>query len=171
MAIFKRRKNQTVAELEDYYANKKTRAGMAWVMAVLSLLVTVAVISALFFGGRWIYRTVTKNDKNETTTTESTSNTSNGLSYSGDNSSNSSGSVTPSDEFPSVVSDQAASTSVPNSTRTNTPTPSNNSTATAPSKGKTDLPNTGAGEVLVIVPIIAMIFGYLVFLKNYRETK
>ena len=58
MALFKNREKRTIAQLEDYYASRHSNA-KAWAMAFLSLLITVAVLSAIFFGGRWLYRTLT----------------------------------------------------------------------------------------------------------------
>jgi len=164
MAIFKRRKNQTVAELEEYYATKKARSGMAWIMALLSLLITVLVVSGLFFGGRWVYRaltddsievTVSNTDMNEQQTKESAGDNN----QSGDN------------YFPNVVTDEAASTntpSTPNSPSTpSTPNTNGTSTSTAPTGVDNNLPNTGAGEILIVTPLVAMVVGYLISRKYH----
>ena len=68
MALFNRRKDQTISDLEDYYANRNNRTGMAWLMAFLSLLVTIGIIGALFFGGRWVYRALTDDTQQLLTT-------------------------------------------------------------------------------------------------------
>ncbi len=126
-------------------------------MATISLLITVLVVSGLFFGGRWGYRKITKDDKKPDTT-----------SIVAESGSQTNGTVTPTADFPSVVTDQAASTSVPNTSRSNT-TPV---ASTAPSKGSTEIPNTGAGESTFGLLIIIVILGYLfsvtkkAFLKN-----
>lgn len=65
MPLFKKNKQTTTAipELQEYYASKnKENAGRAWLLAFGSLLLTSAVIVGLFLGGRWLYRTVTKED-------------------------------------------------------------------------------------------------------------
>lgn len=151
MAIFKRRKNQTVAELEEYYASKQTRTGMAWVMAVVSLFITVLVVTALFFGGRWIYRSFT--DNNEQVTVSENNGTDSRAEDFGttENEQDSDG------YFPSVVTDEAASTDTPSGSNTATSTPNTGG----------DLPDTGAGEVLIFAPLLAMIAGYL-FSRKYQ---
>ncbi|MDQ2973703.1 MAG: hypothetical protein M3Q79_04480 [bacterium] len=74
MALFNRRKTTTdIPELQEYYAAKRANnSAGAWVLALISLVVTVLVILGLFFGGRWLWRTLTGNDedKNVTTTQE-----------------------------------------------------------------------------------------------------
>jgi hypothetical protein len=53
-------KNNVPAEIQDYYqAEKRERTGVAWLVAVVTLLVTVAIALGLFFGGRWLYRQLT----------------------------------------------------------------------------------------------------------------
>lgn len=72
MALFKQNKKKTVAELEDYYAKQETKSTfMAWVMAFLSLFITVAALAILFFGGRWLYRTLTDDGDNSAQTSQS----------------------------------------------------------------------------------------------------
>ncbi len=44
-------------EVQQYYdAERRQHMGIAWLIAFLSLVVTVLVASGLFFGGRWAYR-------------------------------------------------------------------------------------------------------------------
>lgn len=70
-ALFKKKNETTIAELEEYYANqKKGRSATAWFMAFLSILITVAIIVGLFFAGRWIYRTFIDDDSSDNITTE-----------------------------------------------------------------------------------------------------
>src|SRR4051812_17064489 len=69
---FKRRKKENgkpvPSEVKQYYASEhRERVGLAWLVAFASLILTVAIIAGLFFGGRWIYRKVTNNDKKPTT--------------------------------------------------------------------------------------------------------
>ncbi len=78
MAILgKKNTNSTkIPELQDYYANQKNEStGVAWLLAVGSLLVTVAIFVGLFAGGRWLYRKATDNDNKITTTTQTTDTT------------------------------------------------------------------------------------------------
>jgi hypothetical protein len=175
--LFKRKNNKTtIAELEEYYANqnqKKARPFRTWVMALFSIFVAIALIIALFLAGRWLYDTVfndsaeapTTSDTNgandidlptfdgnivgqgnsstdNTSTEGNTSNTGGGSDVASDNTSDSS---------EGVVSDQAASTSESNIDRVVTTGASED-----------EIPNTGAGEILIIAPIIAAIAGYTV---------
>lgn len=59
-------------EVKDYYTSEhRERVGLAWLIAFISLVVTVAIILGLFYGGRWVYRSLTDDDKGtETTETE-----------------------------------------------------------------------------------------------------
>lgn len=162
MALFNRRKSQTITELEDYYANKGTRSGMAWLMAFLSLLVTVAVIAGLFFGGRWLYRTLTDDDSSKpTVATTSTKPNGSANVNSPEDSGSSTGSVSgevSNDDFPSVVTDEAASTDVPNTDRL---AAVNGSTTTTPTSTNDTIPNTGAGEVILFALPVVATAGYM----------
>lgn len=158
MAIFKRRKNQTVAELEEYYASKKPRTGgMAWVMAIVSLLITILVVSALFFGGRWIYRSLT-NDTTDVTVTTTETNDDNVNDFG-----ESEGKAETDENFPGVVTDQAASTSTPSS--------SSPSSSSSTSPANTDLPSTGPGEVSFIIMAITFVAGYYLMLKKQKANR
>ena len=160
MAIFNRRKNQTVAELEEYYATKKTRSGKAWIMAIASLLLTILVVSVLFFGGRWVYRSLTDNTPEVTITTTGTTDNESNVNDFGESESE----AETDENFPSVVSDQAASTTTPSGSGPSTTAPS------TPGIGG-DLPDTGAGEVLIVAPFIAMVAGYLISRKYQLQNK
>lgn len=50
--------NTVPAEIQEYYnAEQRERVGLAWIIAIVSLVVSLAVIFGIFFGGRYIYRT------------------------------------------------------------------------------------------------------------------
>ncbi|TXG76564.1 hypothetical protein E6P97_03315 [Patescibacteria group bacterium] len=77
MKLFRRNK-QTVnmpPEVAEYYqAERRDRRGATWLLTLLALCVTVAIIIGLFLAGRWIYRTVRgTDDDNKTATTQTTS--------------------------------------------------------------------------------------------------
>lgn len=63
---FNRNKEQTTnlpQEVQEYYdAGQKQRTGMAWLLALATLVVTILLAMALFFGGRWIYQQLTGGD-------------------------------------------------------------------------------------------------------------
>lgn len=54
-------------EVQDYYqAEKRERVGVAGLLAVATLVVTVLVAMGAFFGGRWVYRTIMEDDDKPT---------------------------------------------------------------------------------------------------------
>ncbi len=61
--------NTVPAEIQEYYnAEQRERVGLAWIIAIISLIVSLAVIFGIFFGGRYIYRTyIHKNKTNSST--------------------------------------------------------------------------------------------------------
>ena len=178
--LFGNKKDKTtIAELEEYYANqdqKKTRTWKAWLMAILSIIITIAIIVALFFGGRWLYRTLTDDSSDSATTTQGGSNgevnlpaidgdivgqgnQTNGNDAENSNS-NSNSNSTPTPESGGVVTDEAATTSeasvgsVSGSTNTG---------------GDEPLPDTGAGELLIVIPFVTAIAGYYISRRNYSK--
>lgn len=53
-------------EVQDYYeAERKQRASVAWMLAFFSLILTLAVATGAFYGGRAVYRRVKKNNQPE----------------------------------------------------------------------------------------------------------
>jgi len=161
VAIFNKKspEEKTITELEEYYSGKKNRPIMAWIMAIISLLITVAVVSGLFFGGRWVYQKIAHRNDTKQTTTQTTSTASS-------NSSNTNSATTPSNssnkesstDFPSVVSDQAASTSVPSNVRNTSTTNSN-------------IPNTGPGESALVVIASVFVLSYRISLRKQKANQ
>lgn len=50
-------------EVKDYYqSERRERVGVAWLLAIGTLLATLAIVIALFFGGRWAWRALFGND-------------------------------------------------------------------------------------------------------------
>lgn len=64
MALFRRKKTDSVLpEVDKYYeGERRDRAGLAWLMALISVIIVALIIIALFLAGRWLYRQVTKGD-------------------------------------------------------------------------------------------------------------
>lgn len=144
MALFKRKKNESVmpAEVRDYYkSERRERKGMAWLLAVATLLVTFLIAAALFFGGRWVYRAIFDND-DKTSTSQTT--TEQGTSES-DQSSNS---TSDTDTSTSTSGGVTSSTNTSNTGTTTTPSTSSTGTTTqtVPSTGPSELINTGPGD-------------------------
>jgi cytoskeletal protein RodZ len=186
--LFGQRKDKTtIAELEEYYANqdqKKTKTGRAWFMALLSILLAVAIVLALFFAGRWLYRAITDDSSDNSATTSENTNSgeqvdlptfdgdvvgqgnqpseNTGSSDSGSTSGSSNSSNT--EENAGVVSDEAASTSESNADRV---AGINNAGGT----GGEPIPNTGAGDLLIVIPFVTAVAGYYISRKHYSKQK
>lgn len=66
MALLRRKKKDAVLpEVDKYYdGERRDRTGLAWLLALVSVLLIVLVIIGLFLFGRWIYREATDNDDN-----------------------------------------------------------------------------------------------------------
>lgn len=67
MALFRRNKTDQAGmptEVQDYYKTVgREHTGVAWLLALATLLVTVVVVLGLFFGGRWAFRKLKNSDK------------------------------------------------------------------------------------------------------------
>lgn len=176
----KKNKQTTIAELEEYYANqnqKRNKPWKAWLMAFLSLLITIAIVIGLFFGGRWLYRTFVDDSNGDSTTTadnnsgrvdlpsfdggfdnRDTNGTTTG--ETSEDSDQSDGGNGSGDDDPSsnegVVSDEAASTDESNEDR-----------LTNAGAAEDELPNTGPGESMAVLLFSTAIFGYLIAKKKY----
>lgn len=79
MKLFNRKKSTVVnsslpPEVQAYsQAEHRERMGMAWLVGVVSLVVTAVVLMALFFGGRWVYRKIVGTSAKDTNTSQSES--------------------------------------------------------------------------------------------------
>jgi len=140
MAIwpFNRKKTESTdlpQEVQDYYqSEKRQRAGVAGLLAVGTLIVTVLLALGLFFGGRWAYRTVFDKNDNDTTQTET-----NGT----DNA--------PAEE-PAPGSSQAPtpSTETPASQPSSSNAPAPASASSSASQSTNSIPDTGPGDVVAL---------------------
>ena len=65
MALFKRNAQANIpAEIQEYYqTERRERAGIAWLLAFGTLVVTVLLAAGIFYGGRWAYRAAFADDK------------------------------------------------------------------------------------------------------------
>ena len=66
MALFGRKKNvkPVTKEVEKYIkAERRERAGLAWLLALISLAVVSLFFIGIFFGSRWAYNRYFKDDK------------------------------------------------------------------------------------------------------------
>lgn len=76
MKLFNRRKKivdpNIPPEVQAYsQAEHRERMGVAWLVGVVSLVLTIIVLVGLFYGGRWLYRTIAPSN-NETQTQSAT---------------------------------------------------------------------------------------------------
>lgn len=160
MAFFRRKSEviEEVPELEQYYAERRTGNVWGWVMALVTMALTVLIIVGLFYGGRWVYRELNNQDAAKPTVT-APANPSDSKEISGVTS-------LPSDEPSSATrSDQssAGSTTNPTGPTTNTTNTSNNTSGT-----QTQIPDTGPGEIFAIA-LIAVVCGYLLRAKMLAQ--
>jgi len=159
MALFTRKNNtvQTqIPELQEYYATqKKESTALAWLLAIGSLLVTVAVFVGLFAGGRWIYRNLTKNDDTTTTQTQDQNKP---------NDTTNTATTQPSQPTPNSTNNSATinsgtvtigqgSSAAPSPGVSPKQSAQTNSSAVA---ANTNIPNTGPGSVVVIFAVTTL---------------
>lgn len=171
MALLRRKKKVTtnIPELQEYYANqRKESTGLAWLLAIGSLIATVALLIGLFWGGRWLYRRI--NDKKDKTVStlvstdsssqdktadeaDSSSTTESSSSSSSSNSRNSASSTSTTTVAPGVSPSQSASTNIAAEAATTT------------AKTVTD---TGAGDTvgLFVVVMVAAYFAHRRYTLN-----
>jgi hypothetical protein len=139
MALFRRKKNESVMpeEVRDFYASEnRDRKGMAWVLAVITLLVTFAIAALLFFGGRWVYRELFSDDKDKSTTSQEEQAEEASPADTAKTSDNSNSN-----------SNSGSQTTTGNSTSNgNTGTSSMNTTQSVPDTGPSELVDTGPGD-------------------------
>lgn len=184
--LFGHKKDKTtIAELEEYYANQnqnRTKSGKAWLMAILTILITIIVIVALFYAGRWAYRAITDDSSNNPETTSESTNNGNNIdlpTFDGDivgqgnpanddsassvaegseseSTTNTEGSV----ENDGVVTDEAASTSESNVDRVEN---------TVSVGGEEPIPNTGAGDFLITIPFVTAVAGYYISRRHFTN--
>ena len=137
MALFNRNKSEPnkLPELEWY--NEGGRRVKTWVLALGALIAAGLIIAGLFFGGRWVYRQVTKDDAPVSTQTETATNK-------------------------DAVSPDAESTlNSINTTPTHTDTSSNSSTASTAATNR-QLANTGPSGIIYAF-IVTSVIGTVLF--------
>src|SRR5690606_3533 len=56
-------------EVKEYYeSSERERMGTTWLLAFVTLILTILLALGIFFGGRWLYRKITHKSSPETTT-------------------------------------------------------------------------------------------------------
>lgn len=140
MALFKRNKKESVMpeEVQNFYAaERRQRKGTAWLLALATLIITFLIASALFFGGRWVFRAIFSNDDKATTSQNESSEEQK-------SEEERSGTDTPT-SLPGDQSNTQSSNSTTNQ-NSNTATSNSDTTPTVPVTGPSELVNTGPGD-------------------------
>lgn len=145
MALFRRNRDKTVMpEIEKYYeAERRERAGLAWLLALVSVAVVGLALIGIFYGGKWVVNRITKDD--EPVAVQKTDN--NGEKIESDGTINDGGSQN--------ENKPDASTPTP-ATPSNNPSPvaqtpaSQSSTPASSNAQSSNLPRTGAGSMIMI---------------------
>lgn len=85
MALFVRKpKDSVLPEVDQYYeGERRDRAGLAWLLALVSVAVVALVIIGVFLAGRWAYRQIANNDDNGSEVTISDNSGENDLTFDG----------------------------------------------------------------------------------------
>lgn len=165
MALFKRKEqvNQQVPlEIQEYYqAERKERSGLAWLLALGTLAVTLLLATGIFFGGRWVYRK-TVNKAPQTATNQAEQNDNKSRSDDDTSSTTNRDSTNSSSSAPSATAPGTATTTTPSPSGStpSSPTPQTSPTTPAPQVVATTqtsgLPSTGPGDVVAIFVIVSL---------------
>lgn len=177
---FNRRKEEIIdttevpTEIQEYYnAERRERAGMAWLLALGTLLATLVLAVGLFFGGRWVYRKVAHKDHKPTTTSNVTKAPTDDKTKT----------TNPADKPSNTSTGTVNAPATPGGT-TNTATPpaaTNTATSTAAqqtatqsastTKPSSTLPNTGPANTLGIFAVTVVVATSLYQLRLRRSSK
>ena len=167
---FRRNNKEDVpAEIKEYYqAERRERVGVAWAVALLTLLITVGIVMGLFFGGRWLYRSLANRDRNQPATTQNqppetpqqgtaSQSTGQGSPAPGNTPSN------PNSSTPNQPGSQSGNAQAPrgNNPAAEAPAASPPTSATPPAISTNNLPNNGPGEVFAGAVAAALASGML----------
>lgn len=158
------------AEIQEYYqTGRRERTGVAWLLALGTLLLTIGLATLLFFGGRWLYRTVANRGDNnngntsqvtqsptDTTTEERQADNTGG----GDTGGNNTGTS-------STNTDNSGSTQGSQTTPSTPATPSTPRTTT-PTTGD-GLPSTGPGNVVGLFAATTAVAGTAHYAINAKR--
>jgi hypothetical protein len=143
VAFYNRKKNNSVLpEVDEYYqAERRDNGLLAWLLALISVAVVVAILVGLYFGGRWIVDTLKSDDTN--TTSENIVGQGNDVTVDGK---------------PNESTTVDSSTDS-NQGRVDAPVATNTPPATTPPATEGNLPNTGPASVASIFIVVSIIAG------------
>jgi hypothetical protein len=180
---FRSRKNKSPIpnEVQEYYqAERRERVGVAWLLAIATLVTTVLLAFGLYVGGRWVYRKVTNKQDKPTTTQGTKTQTkpgTDGQKPQTTTPSSNKGGSTPSNQPSSQNNDGATGNNVvsdgndddeqpstPTAATNSTPKPTNSST-------NTSLTNTGPGDTAAVFLGVSAVSGSAHYLYHRRKTR
>lgn len=183
MALFNRKKNQNqsvLPELDKYYeGERKERTGLAWVLAIFSVLIVATFIILLFLAGRWAYRELTTSNDSEDVTVSETQEGDKELptfdGSSNDQAVDEEGSSPESqadnrEEQSEDRTREETEGSVDAPARTETPSDPSAGYQPIPSTGDSPLPNTGPADTLAVFIVATLLAGgfYRLVLPNKK---
>lgn len=157
MTLFSRKKSAqaVLPEIEKYYeAERRERAGLAWLLALTSIAVVALVLIGAFFGGRWVYRKAAHTDKPKVTVTTVVKD---------DASKNEGVSSTTAQTTPT-------STSAPTTAPTQATQVTTTVSASAIASQNTKLANTGPANTVAVFIVAVLGFSALHYVVNSRRT-
>jgi hypothetical protein len=161
MALFRREQTTEIPELKEYYeAQKRENPAKAWLLAIISLLVTIGVVLGLFFGGRWLYRTLFEDDSPSNGSNQTADQGSDSSDAVGDNGAPQQDEADQDNTGDQEETPTTSPTTVPGSDDTDenvSETPSTTTPTTGP------LPSTGPADVVAIF-VVTVLIGY--FARN-----
>ncbi len=143
----RKKKSTTVQipeEVNQYYeSTRKERVGIAWLLALATLLLTLLIAAAIFFAGRWVYRRIA--DRNNSAHPTSQNESASDQSASSENKEGSSSSTDGSSTNGSSTNGSSTGSNATGSGSSSTQTPSTSTPAQTPTTGPStsELPHTG----------------------------
>lgn len=159
MALFRRKTTDSVLpEVDKYYeGERRDRAGLAWLLALVSVAVVALVLIGTFLAGRWAYRQITAND-DQVAVTETTEEV---PSFDGGQEA----APAENEDEESSAGDEQTDGTVNAPAQTNTP-------STPVASSDAPLPSTGPADTAVIFLTVSAVAGgvhYLVSRKRAAE--
>ncbi len=166
MALFNRNKKDSVLpEVDQYYeGERRDRAGLAWLLALVSVALVALILVGVFLAGRWAWRQVADNNDGEEVGVTDTADM---PSFDGGNSEQTGENEQPKTETPSSPNTGNEQGS------TNTPATGDNAPATTPATGDnapaSDLPSTGPAETVAVFTIVSTLAGTVHYAVTRRR--
>jgi cytoskeletal protein RodZ len=171
MALFRRKPKEAVLpEVDKYYeGERRDRAGLAWLLALVSVAIVALVIVGVFLAGRWAYRQVADNGDGDVSISDTADNNTpsfDGESNRGSEGENSEDETDQTEEAPASENGEtaeqengqpAAETPTSDSDNSND---SDSTPETTPATGDNEaLPNTGPADTAAIFAVVSTAAG------------